>query len=511
MSLDSRYSTMKVDGLALGQKIHTKIEGSTLLTEEYTEIDRILFADACANINRFEPVGAEIECEGAVRFNIAYVDTDEEMGRAEVVCRFVQRIPNAGDGRGAIEIATDTYDIICKLEGGRQIDVQCAVELQAKAHQTEETRYTEDIAGGAQVLKTEQKCMVMSARVNGTGSMREEVELNSRVPVAERVIANDPSVVIKEVQCTDGTVFVAGDVVVYTILYTKDEYEPCVQTVNVFPFSQPLKADDAAADMFGIASGEVRECYVKLQENAMGEKRILQYELELSLCAEAYSEQNCHAVADAYSTEMRLECVREEKRCISNIEQSTCTSVVRAELTLPEGKSEMAKVCAVSAKPIVVETESFDGQTRVAGILEINAVYISADDGKINAFSSEEPFEVISGDGLDNSEVEANVCVESIAFTMQSSTEMEAKLTLKNIITSKQMSTCSIVTSVEEGESYTDEAPAIRICVIRDGERLWDVGKRMRIALSDLRACNADLPDDPPADSRVMVYSHLAK
>ena len=511
MSLDSRYNTMVVDGLALGQKVQTKIEGSTILSDEYTDINRILFADAYANINRYETVGAEVECEGAVRFNIAYVDAEEEMGRAEVVCKFVQRVPAAGDGHGAVEISTDTYDIICRLDGGRQIGVQCAVELQAKARRSEETKYIEDAFGGAQVLKSEHKCMVAKSRAKGDCGMREEVELNNRVPAAERVISNDPSVVIKEVQCSDDTIFVAGDVVVYTILYTKDEYEPCVQTMNVFPFSQALKAEFAKPDMMGIATGEVKECYVRLQENAMGEKRILQYELVLDLSAEAYMEQKHQLVDDAYSTDEKLECIREERRFVSKIEQSSCTSVVRSELSLPEGKSEMAKICAVSAKPIVIDTEKVQGQIRVAGILELNVVYISAEDGKINAFSSEQPFEVFDNDELLDGELEACVCIESIAFTMQSSTEMEVKLTLKVNITAKQICTCNVVTSMEEGEKYSDESPAIRICIIREGERLWDIGKRMHISLNDLYACNPDLTENPPANSRVMVYSHLAK
>ena len=228
----------------------------------------------------------------------------------------------------------------------------------------------------------------------------------------------------------------------------------------------------------------VNESEVRPAVNDDGETRNLDVTAVIGAELKAVDHTEQEMVTDAYGLESCLQPKREK------ITFPVCVGMTRSRFSLKEGVSlengEMPMMQAVAAwgqvhtEDVTVETDA----VHVEGVLQAEILYLSADDdAAVCVLKRGIPFrqtvEVRGAKAGDTACVRS--IVEQVDFRLMTETEGElrAQILLEILVTA--MEETEVVTDLlEMPEETPEKRPSAVICVVQDGESLWDIAKKYR-------------------------------
>ena len=334
-------------------------------------------------------------------------------------------------------------------------------------------------------------------------SVAADTTLSPRMPEVRKVLNTKASVCVHEAHLSAGQLILGGDLLTQTVYEAEDEYEPVVEVTDRSEFSQLLDVGDASSSLDLTVSLSPEDVSVTVEPTEDGEKRKLCFSVLLCGYVFGTEREEKELITDAFSAEEILSCQTETLSLTVPAERSVRTVNQRLTVPLPEGKTAMARINAVT-----FSVSNDQGGENGSGTAEAGVLYTAAGTGELEGFTVSLP---LPDDG---DRREASCLTQSVLKDMQavllSGHEVEIRFGLEIVSVPTAELSQQVVTGVSSEKMEPSEYGLI-ICLVQPGETLWTIAKRYGVSPDTLLKLNPGLTETPEAGKKIFVFRKLTE
>jgi len=213
-----------------------------------------------------------------------------------------------------------------------------------------------------------------------TYRFKEEIVLPSNKPNIRQILWKSVQLRSMEMRLIDNQLNIKGEALVF-VLYEGEEEEEHLQWMETaLPFSGIIDCTGSNDDMICDVSYDIAGIELEAKPDYDGEERMLHLELVLDLEIQIFTEEEGSIVADLYAVNEKLTPIYKdvifEKLLLRNA--SKCKIVEK--MNIDKNQEPILQICASEGNVVVEQTEIVEGGIQVEGTLQMNILYVTADD-----------------------------------------------------------------------------------------------------------------------------------
>lgn len=435
------------------------------------------------------------DVEGSVSVAITAADDSAAIFAFASTAAFTHSIPTEGAEPGmAAVVMPKLQTVSLKQTGDGQLMLSAIADLDCRVTCASPLRVLKSVSGldDLEMKRIQLKHNRRIALGSETLRLREEISSDG----ADEVLNASGQIFIRDTSTDDDNAIVNG-VLSISALCSSAEGE-LMQLVRHIPFRESIQLNGAAEQIY--AQAELKQ----LQIRALGtEFSIISVEAEAEFKLFGNQIYDLSIPIDAFSPKLSFECVRDGICVVDSLGHSELQSSIRENISVPEGMSDIFTALHAAARPVITSVNVSNGELAAEGLLFTRLIYKSSA-GRLYSFSEDVPFNVRMSAPRDA--MDAQVCASaSAAITGGSGRTAQIAFTINTDAEFYAENRISAVAGLAECDA--GEAPSgIMIYIPNDGEDIFDVAKRFRIASSQVLLLNPELQNSDLKDKRVLLF-----
>ncbi len=482
------------------------VEGEITLPGGLREEAHVLSAQGMAVIDSVEAMQDRASVTGKVTFHALYTQGDPDKVHAiEASADFthLMDLPGAAP-RCQCAASAQIEHIDASARNGR-LSLRAVMRIQGRAVSQQPVEALTGLAGVKGVEMKTREVSVKRTVASGTGDalLREEFELPSGLDIRDTLYATAMAQV-SDVTGGLGRVGLSGTVLLEAVHASELPGKPIVITRHTLPFEQSLDLIGESGDTL---EGEVtvRDVAVVSQEAGEGE-RTLRAEVLLGLSGWSDRKESITVLSDAYTTRGDdLLLATRDVRCRVEDSRMQAAESGKAMLMLPEGAPAVRSVLAGFASPVMTGREQHGGRLTVEGMLEVTLLYMTDDSAAPVTVFQEEPFRMtFAAQAADADDV--TLTVGDVDVSAITSDRVELRYILHLAVSGHRTEELRLVTDAQPVSAPEPEG-SIVLYFAQPGETLWDIARRYRVPVKDIRSLNPELTGEPKTGQGVVVWN----
>lgn len=504
MDIRLNKENIQLERLSAAGRGQTVVEGEITLPGGLREEARALHAGAMAVVDAVEAMQDRAAVSGKVVFHALYTQGDPGKVQAvEASADFTHVLDMPGmQPRNLCSMDVQVEHVDASASGGR-LTMKAVVTLLGRAISQQPVEALSGLSGDStlQLSTRTMKVKRMVAEGSGEVLMREEFMLPEGQNVRDTLYGTAFA------QMTDvtgglGRAGVAGRVMLEAVHASDMPGKPVVITRHTLPFEHAVDLNGEDGQQL---AGRVTIRDVAVASQEMDGRRILRAEVLLGVQAWAERKEELTVLDDAYTVsgdELRLTS-QEVSCCVEDVRVQTAESG-KMMLMLPDGAPPVRSMLCAFAVPVMTGREQLGGRMTAEGMLEVTLLYMSDDNPAPVTVRQEEPFRVtFAAECTPEDFVSLSVSDAEASAITSDRVEMKyiMHMTASGVRTEQtRLVTDAISVSAEEMDS------GIVLYFTQPGETLWDIAKRYRVPVQEVRALNPDLSGEPKTGQGVVVW-----
>ncbi|MDE7114727.1 MAG: DUF3794 domain-containing protein, partial [Acetatifactor sp.] len=242
-----------------------------------------------------------------------------------------------------------------------------------------------------------------------------------------------------------------------------------------------------------------------------GEERCIGLELALDINIRIYAEETTEVISDIYGvtkevhTQTHRANLRRVRSCV------TGKSKVTDHIRIPSGSAGILQLLHSEAKVCQEQQSTVENGILLKGGIQIKVMYITGDDENPYAcVDAQIPYQyTLEVPGImpeDMGKVHAEV--EQLQVTMLDGEEMDVKAVLcfsTMVFESIPVDLISQVDVSEPDSTLMSSLPGMIIYVVKDGDNLWNIGRKYYVSVSKIRELNNLSSDELQIGQKLLI------
>jgi LysM repeat protein len=468
-----------------------------LIPDTHPDVQEILTVEARPVINSKELMGDKIVIEGKVEFTVIYLAKEDGLTANSVnyTQNFTNNIDlNQGENRVICEAECNVDHIEANIMNERKIAIQGIITIQWELYKSNEFEFVKDIEGNndVEVLKKTETINKINATQDIELTGKSAIRVGMDKPQIGKILKCSPLLHKKEIKIVDDKIYL-GCYCKLNILYKGDDSKDIIPLEDDIYLSKEEEIKGITPDMIPTVSYEIANNNLMLEEDDLGEVRIINDEFIVKANVKIFSKENIDTIKDAYSTKCLFGLQKNEHdvgilQGINNTE-----AIVKHNIQLKENNPRPEHIIAANGTVILTDKQILKDRIAVEGIIKADVLYKTGEEDKyIASVKAEIPFstiiEILGADENMKSIVKA--ALEGIeAFVEGNSIAVKATVILNGKIL-YEMNKEFISDIVEEEGEIPKNKASITIYVVGEGDTLWDLAKKYNTTVNDLIKIN---------------------
>ncbi len=444
--------------------------------------------------------------KGVLKFSLLY-RSDQEEGRinsmnGEIPFQESLAIDGANEYDTA-KMSWEMEDLSIGIINSRKLSVKALVVLKAVIDEI----YDEDVItgaereGGIQLLEDNLSAMQLFLAKKDTYRFKEEIVLPSNKPNIRQVLWKSVQLRSVEMRLFDGQLNIKGESLVFVLYESEEEEEHLQWMETALPFTGIIDCQGCSDDMVCDISYDIAGIELEAKPDYDGEERMLHLELVLDLDLQVFTEEEDRIVADLYATNEKLMPVYQESVFEKLLLRNASKCKIVEKMNLDKNQEPILQICASEGNAVVEQTEIVEGGIQVEGTLQMNILYVTADDRMpVASMKDILPFHyLIEVPGINEScRYHLQTGIDQLTTVMTDSSQVEVKAVLGlNCIVFEQQKVHKIK-EVEQAPLNLEElqeSPGIIGYIAKEGDKLWNIAKENYTTISEIVTTN-QLPSE---------------
>ncbi|MDO4481883.1 MAG: DUF3794 domain-containing protein [Bacillota bacterium] len=490
-------------------------EEDILVPDIKPDAARICSSKIVPRLTEKECYGGNLKLGGDLYLEVIYIPSSSGEGGAETA---FARIPFRHEGTfedsgGELEVTPRVEHLEVSIINERKFRMKTVISFAVREYEDVERNVFRGFReGDVEMMESSVSLTDAAGHKKDYIEVKDEIKIKEGMPEIGSILRNDFRTVETYRQITPEKAIISGTIY-YDILYMSDESSPePVWMSGTTDYTQFIKLDgqeEVNGSDIRMKVDDVRAVPKRDEEDNM---TLIEFTTGISTRIDTYKEKRINLVRDAYHSRDIMDAERDEINIRRFGGSGSADASIREKIDLksPEG---IEKIAFISGDAIAIGGEAENGRFIVEGILIPEILYSCRDDGSLRSTVSEIPFKAaVQVPGLKaGMEINVEITVKNISGEKISEHQAEVYAEAAVLVKCFEKESISYIKNgalIEEAKDRDDNTTRLIMYVTKGGDTLWDIGKRYRTPLSEIKKING-MDENLPPDTEMEIGEKL--
>lgn len=493
------------------------IEDDINITDSRPDVFSLVTERGTVDIDEVRAVEDHVHIRGTLHFWVLYI-SEEEIHRPacmEGTLPFSETVfmdgVNASD---AVSVRPRLEDLSVGVINSRKLSVQALLELSLGVEALQEAAAAvgiEDVSD-VEVQKKTMQALDLVISKKDIYRVREEVELPNNMPNIFSLLWQNCQLKNVSYGIMDEKMSLHGEIAFFFLYEGEGEERPVMWYETTLPVNGTVECQGMQAGMLEHIRCRIGHQEIEVKADADGETRKIAADLVLDLDMKLYEDLQVEMIADLYGVTQEIRAVTQIGRCKQLVMKNTGKLNLSDRFKVDAGLPRIQQICGCFGEIQMSGAQPCPEGLKITGAVQTRTLYASGD--------AEMPFYSVRGDlpfsytlevpDVDDScSYEVEPVLDQISAVMLDGDEAEVKASLTFPCLACRIHEEPMVTDVSVSAQDPERMallPGIVAYIVREGDSLWDIGKKYDVPVARMREMN-DLTGDEirPGDKLLVV------
>lgn len=486
------------------------------------DIFKLILEKSDVKIDEMKVSDGHVSVKGGLAFHVLYLSDGAEKSVQSLSgsISFEELIHTDGvESTNEARLTPYVENLRISAINSRKLSIQAIVTLKLSVSEIYEEPAAVEIDGGLPVEYRKKGLDIVELALEKKDIFRikDEFELPSNLPNIFEILWSDIRFENTELRAVEQKLSVQGEIVVF-LLYEGEGDDASVRWYETkIPFHGSMDCAGCREDMIADISWSAGHVELEPKPDYDGEERSVALDMVLDLDIRLYEEEHVEILADVYGVSREIE-ARTRPGIFKNLlmkNNALCRESER--LRIKGNDARILQLVHCEGNAVIDSVETVENGIQVSGALEVQILYVSTDDS-MPFFSMRDtiPFEqLLEIPGMDKGcSYYLQHSVEQIAATMIDSEEIEVKAAVKLLLMVFTQWEEEVVEDIGVSELDLEKLknlPGIVGYIAREGDTLWQIGKKYYVSVEQIKAANALTSEELRAGDKLLIVKTLAQ
>ncbi len=495
MPINTKFQTMTIDS---ERELTAKqiVIQCNMDTSSKGGVNSVCFLTTDVAITKAQALPRQVKASGQVNIKVMYLDGENKPESFDYISDFVEDIidENVVD-QMPVKVSGYVVDNDWEI-GDEHIKIQVVIELQPVVVENREVNWLVE-AGDALVQTNDMIVQKFVGYVDEQVEVMHEYDSGVRV---DKILYFDNQAIIEEISESDKILKAVGQVS-SVIVYQSGE-DICQKRLSI-PIEHEWRVDEENIVLCPTCSVKASKLVIEGDENAS----VLRCEVLVNIGGSMFAQTKQEIVSDLFCPSHQVELARDNINY--NILTGGCQNVVQivGSAVVDKSKEDVKQVLAVV--PLyagVAEVVCKQSGCGINGLVVAGVIY---QDEKQNnqCLKIDIPFASdIECDIDDDTMLSSNVSVSDMSVKIKRDREIEIGADICIKLCGRKSKIGNGIVSVELGEEMSAPTCAITVYIVRQGESLWDIAKKLCMSEKEILRQNPHIVEKLVGGEKLVIY-----
>lgn len=486
------------------------------------DIYKIIKEQGLIKINDVKMMNGKLMVKGALHFNMLYFSDENTRPvhsiSGEVPFEELIHLDDACTGDEAV-VNWELEDLTTDLINSRKFSVKSIVRITVLVEELYDEVTAVSVNGDEDVQYINKNITVTDVAVDkkDTYRIKDQIHLPSNKGNMAEILYSEVELRNPEVRLMDNKFNIKGELIIFILYTSEDEQKPLEYFETELPFNATIDCNGCTEDMIDNIEFSIVSKNIEITPDSDGEQRNLDVEVVLELGIKMYDEEELELLSDVYSPIKELTPVMKEAHYENLLVKNNSKVRVNDRVKVTGNQPGILQICHAAGEIKIDEIIPRDNGLEVNGVLEVQILYICADDkNPINSMKGIIPFtqNVEVKDIKSTSTYNVKPAVEQLSVMMLDSEEIEVKagIGLNAIVFDSLME--PIITDIQVADVDFDKLQAMPSMVgyiVKNYDNLWNIAKKFYTTVDRIREMNGLESDMIKAGDKLLIMRKADK
>lgn len=467
-------------------------------------------------IEEIKPGTDMVMVKGMFHFSILYHTNEEGCSLVALEGRipFEEKINIQGvTASDSLDVTGDTEDLTVELINSRKLSIQLIITLNAQVEEVYDEEAPIGIAG-AEAVEYRKVPMTLAGIAickNDIFRIKEEVTLPAAYPNIFQILWSNISLGDVEFKAMEEKLTVQGDVHLFILYEGEGEEHPVRSFETTLPFSGVLDCHGCREGMIPDIGYSMGQQDITVRPDFDGEERSVGIELVLDIAIRVYEEEETEILSDLYGVSKEVNAVTYRADLRRLLSKVTGKTKITDHVKAASGSAGILQLLHSEGKISLDRTQVVENGILLQGSLMVRIMYITGDDNSPYAgMKAVIPYEyTLEVPGITEKDLgKVRGDVEQLQVTMLDGEEVDVKAILSFSTTVFQNIPTELIREVQVSDldmNRQGNLPGMVIYVVKDGDNLWNIGKKYYVPVDKLRSVNSLESDELKKGQKLLI------
>lgn len=350
----------------------------------------------------------------------------------------------------------------------------------------------------------------MAIRKKDIFRIKEEVEIPGSFPNIFSVIWSEIVPGAVEFKILEDKIAIQGELRTFFLYRGEGEPMELCHYETTLPFAGALECPGCSEGMIPEITYQVEGKELEIRPDFDGEERIIALEQCLALDIRIYEEERVDILADVYGVVNEVN-VSEKSVDFRKLQARGAGKMKLASHFLAEDGTMLHKILHTDSKLLINEKTMLENGIALSGAVALQIFYESMnEEQKYGVINGSIPFQyVLEADGISEECIcPVQATAEQITVSIIDTGEVDVKCVLFFRSNVYQCWSQRIVEQIAVSKPDAEKMaalPSIAVYLVREGDSLWDIGKRYYVPIETIKKTNDMESEEIKAGDRILI------
>lgn len=498
------------------------LEDDVNISDSRPDASKLIFDRGNVTIEEIKVTEDHATIKGKLHFLVMYLTEGEKPVPAcmEGSMPFEEQVFAEGVQSGDnVHVNWELEDLTMGLINSRKLSVQALISLKLRS----EIIYDEETAVDlyheepVEYRKKPLRIAQMTVKKRDIFRMKEEVELPQNYPNIAQIIWQSMELGNVEFKPLEGKLSVQGDLNVFFLYEPEtaggDSGDGAVRSYeSVLPFNGTVECSGCGEGMAADIDFMLGHKEVEIRPDFDGEQRVFAMELVMDMDISLYEEERMDILSGVYGVVKEVEAVSKPAQFKGLLARTGGKTKTADRMKISSADVPMAQLMHSEGQIQTESEEIVENGILIKGMVNVQTLYASSDEKvPYSSVKGAVPFSYVMEvpEIHDGCTFKTECALEQLSVAMLDSGELDVKAVIacKAMVFENRKE--NIVTDIIVSDldlNKLNELPSIVIYIAKEGDSLWDVGKRYYVPISQIKETN-DMTSEEirPGDKLLIV------
>jgi len=486
------------------------------------DIYKIIKEQGAIKINDVKMMNGKLMVKGALYFNMLYLCDENARPvhniSGEVPFDEVIHLEDACAGDDAV-VSWELEDLTTGIINSRKLSVKSIVRITVLVEELYDEATAVSVEGDEDVQFINKTITVTDIAVDkkDTYRIKDQIHLPSNKGNMSEILYSELELRNPEVRLLENKFTVKGELLVFVIYASENEENPVEYFETELPFSTTIDCNGCTEEMIDNISFSIASKSLEIMPDSDGEPRTIDVEVVLDLGIKMYEEEELELLNDVYLPLKELIPTMKDAHYENLLVKNNSKVRVNDRVKVTNNQPGILQICHASGEIKVDEINPVDSGLEVNGVIEVQILYICADDNTpINSLKGIIPFsQTIEVKGIKpSSTYNVKPAVEQLSVMMLDSDEIEVKASIGlNAIVFDSIKE-PIITDIQVSDVDYEKLqamPSMIGYIVKNNDSLWNIAKKYYTTTARIQELNGLDTDIIKAGDKLLIMKKVDK